>query len=293
MHVLRGAESKSPTAPGGSLMTADQRTANGRRWPRSRSRRAAADAPASARAGAARAPSTIGEPCRAAALVGERRGSRCVGERAFGPRRDRRVPAGRRRPGAQAKRPVVSASSAQALSPSAGPAARSPATGRVSTARRPGALSSRVQDAAVQARHRRDEAQAEAEAGAGAGALQAHEALEDMAALGLRDAGSAIGDRDDDVVAARGGPRPRWLRSRRRRRRAPYLSALSRRFAMACPRSSRLPCTVRPSSTATVSGNACLLGDGLVELGDVAAPHRRHRNPPASRGRCRPPGARS
>ena len=39
---------------------------------------------------------------------------------------------------------------------------------------------------------------------------------------------------------------------------------------MAWPRSSRLPWTGRSSSTETSSGHARLLGQGLVELGDVA-----------------------
>ena len=57
------------------------------------------------------------------------------------------------------------------------------------------------QFAAMQARHRRGEAQAQPGARLRAALLQPHEALDHMRAVGFRDAGAAIGDGEQDAVA--------------------------------------------------------------------------------------------
>ena len=74
---------------------------------------------------------------------------------------------------------------------------------------------------------------------------------------------------------------------------APYFSALSTRLASAWPISSRLPCTGRAPSTDTREGDARLLGQRLVELGDAARHLGRVEAPPWSRAHCPPPAARS
>ena len=113
-----------------------------------------------------------------------------------------------------------------------------PAPGRQARSAAPAHCPGQPQRPAMQPRHGRDQAQAEAEARPRARVLQAHEALDTRS----RSASGMPGPRSATVIRtlprARGRDRhPRLDPS------APYLMALSRRFATACPTSSRLPCT--------------------------------------------------